>query len=355
MTKPLQFKILPLVQPTGNKGKVDEPKIRALCAEGLSECPPEDRCIAWLVLLGVYPSDPLTWKEVRDDLFKTYRDFCDLFGVADWHTKHFKANVQKKALEVKDCSKMHVIHNDIVRTGRHIFFLPPGEVVEPYETACLAPFAEHMRRLERILYIFSECNRTLSYMQGFNELLPVLYYVNYQAPQLFDDDPLMIEAISFACLQQLLTTTEINVLYTTQDQSSLILYKMQVFQDILKKHSPESFETLQKLNIQPLLYSFRWFNLLFAQEYELPVLLIIWDTLLAHHDNLLEYAFYFGVASIMSKSDFLDVHDFAKTLTNLQNLKVSNVFVTIKRAKEMYQEDHKTVNFFEKMKNFIFV
>lgn len=350
MTDPLQFKILNLVQPNGDNTKVDEEKIRSICAEGLSECPPEDRCLAWLVLFGIYPSDPTQWKDVRDEIYANYKDFCELFQMQDWHTRHFVPNVQKTKFNLPDNAKMHVIHGDIVRTGRHIFFLPPGDVVEPYESQILAPFAEHMRRLERILYVFASCNPSLSYMQGFNEILPVIYYVNCQAKQIFDDDMFLVEAVTFQCLHEILTATELNVLYTTQDQSSLIMHKLQDFEYILAKHVPEASNILRTLKIEPILYSFRWFNLLFAQEYELPVLLIIWDTLLAHKDHLVEFSFYFGAASILSKQDCLDVNAFPKTLQTLQTLKVSNVFTVIKKANEMYQEDHAPPGIFRRIK-----
>jgi hypothetical protein len=53
------FVLLPLVQPTSEDALIDCSRIKALCSTGFSECPVEDRCVVWFVLLEVFPESPL--------------------------------------------------------------------------------------------------------------------------------------------------------------------------------------------------------------------------------------------------------------------------------------------------------
>jgi len=306
---------------------------------GLSESPPEDRCLAWLNLLGVYPRNPNKWKETRNEIKSSYELFVNEFQMKDWTSRRFPPNIQKEAFKLPNNYLMGVIHGDIIRTGRHLFFLPPMEPQSPAEMEILSPFVLHMRRLERILYVFANVNRTLSYMQGFNELLPPLYFVMLQAAPLFDNDVDEIEAVSFKCLHQLLTSTEVQEFYTTQDQSSIILHKLNDFQNLLVSHLPEVAEICKGLAIHPLLYCYRWFNLLFAQEHELPNLLMVWDSLFSHIENLINYAFYLGLAHIKAISEKLNPESFADSIDALQNLKIPNVLSVLREANRMWQAD----------------
>ena len=338
------FKIFQHVQPNPDdpERKIDMQMIRDICANGLSECPVEDRCAAWLCLFHIFPADPNEWPHVKDEIYNSYKDYVELFKISNWTEKRFRANVQKTEFDLDMNEKMHIIHGDICRTGRHIFFLPPDDVKEddPCESELLAPFAKNMRKLERILYIIACCNPTISYMQGFNELLPPLYFVASQGGALFDNDEFMIEAFAFKFLQQLLMSTDIQELYTTADKSSLIMHKLRRFDEIFQRHAPDLYSITKKLELQPLLYCYRWFTLLYAQDYELPTLLIVWDSLFAHFDDLIEFAFYFGVATIKQNEKMLDPDDYQCTIMALQSMSCKHVYPAIKDANNMYNMDH---------------
>jgi hypothetical protein len=94
---------------------------------------------------------------------------------------------------------MWSIHTDIIPTGRHIFFLPPGEAPKDAPEDVLSLFQVHMRRVERFLYIFGLNNAYLPYLQGFNELAVVLFFVNTAAIHYLNNDPLEAEALTYAC------------------------------------------------------------------------------------------------------------------------------------------------------------
>ena len=336
--------IYDLLDPQPDITSINVKKIRRLCAVGLSECPPEVRCITWLVLLKVYPHNPHDWETTKAQILKLYQLFICEYGLDNWHNTLIESNPKKESFPVQEQSIMSIIHGDILRTGRLFYFLPPEEIPpNANPDSIMSPFIYHIRRLERILYIFSSTNPVLKYMQGFNELLIPLYYVAIMAKQLFNNDIDVLEAITFQMFLNLLTTTDLQEFYSVQDQSRAIINKMKVFDNLIKDLATESFVILETLSINPLLYAFRWFNLLFAQEHELPVLLIIWDAIFSHIEQLGEFSFYIGVAHVKNAHRSLDINSFPKTISALQNVMVSNIISLLKDANQMLKSMHKCI------------
>jgi hypothetical protein len=352
MNEILHFTVLPLIQPTPDSQLIDRNAILDLCSTGLSECPPEDRCAAWLVLFRVFPSDPVKWADKESECVEFYRSLLRDFGMIDWDSKGLLKSPRKEITGLDDDKLMMLIHADIARTGRHIFFLPTVHS-DPIGSSDDAEgrFTYHMRRLERILYVFARANPPIGYFQGFNELVVPLYFTMVSALYFLGNDILEAEALTFLCFQTLIGGTEINQFYVVHDDSNLH-YRMKLFVDLMRKHLPSVQEILDMQNINPLHYCFRWFNLLFGQEYQLPTLLIIWDALIAHIDDLMNFTYYVGIAHVESIKDGIKKDDFAETISTLQRGEVKNVYAVLRRANELYRAD-RTLSFFGKVKAFM--
>ena len=236
------FRVLPLVQPNPEGKPIDVTAIKTALKYGLSDAPYEDRCYAWLVVLGVFPKNPNEWPDVKQEKRDTYNLYKDLCKLNDFHTKSFPQYIKKEAFELENNSLMMLVHGDIVRTGRHIFKLPEWgiEGIEYPEKIGndinILRWEAHIRRLERILYILGTINKAQGYMQGFNELLMPIYYTLYAARSLFNDSIDDVECLSFACIQKLISMTGITDLFTTQDKSSILLFTLKGFQEVLDHH-----------------------------------------------------------------------------------------------------------------------
>lgn len=339
------YQILPLVQPSLNGGLVNTLFIRRQCAEGLSESPDEDRALAWLVLLGVYPRNAIDWPEIKHQIIQDYKGYVkDICHLEKWHTVFLRKHAGKKDLNVNDKELMFIIHNDISRTNRMICFFPPRKPLpDDNSNDMYSPFIEHSRRLERILYVFATVNHSLYYMQGFNELLSPLYYALCKATELFQnlDD---VEALAFRCLQELLTATSLSQFYTIQDQSSILFHTLNRFNELLAQKLPDVYTILKRLEIQPLMYSYRWFNILFAHEHDLPNLLIVWDSLFAHIDDLIQYLFYVAIAHLRVIAPLLDPNDSPNSLQVLHNMRIPNIYPILQDASQSYDIDHGIVD-----------
>ena len=340
----LHFYILPLVQVTADHDTIDLQQIKNLCSHGLDSCPPEDRAIAWLVLSHIFPPSPEDWTKIRQTTREQYLDYIDMV-----HMNGFENIIVDCTADTIDFpgidnpDLLNLIHVDVLRTPHHITFLPFADntVKITKEEDQLLPYHTQMRRIERILYVFASMNRTVSYLQGFNELATVLYYAFSMALPYFSNDYNEMEAFVFASFQALYSSTKLSELYTTQDRSSLIHGRMAEFMKILERHLPKNANIIKNHNINPLLFCFRWINLLFAQEYMMPQLTLIWDALFSHFDDLVDYATYIACAHVKMIESGLDAEDYIKTMTTLQKSHVENVNALLDYAKKFWDADHK--------------
>lgn len=336
-SKNLKFKILPLVQPNPDNTPIDRMIIKKLCAAGLDDSPREDRCIAWLCLLKVYPQFAAEWPAKLNELYHSYGEFRKDFQLDNWDKLNIENGMSKGMLPVSDQNLMSLIHNDIIRTAHLIFFLEPKVVSEPFDkNDLLLPFCDHCRRLERILYIFASINISLNYIQGFNEIVLPLYFVFSSCQDILGGMD-YVEAVTFYAFQQLLTDSKVEQFYSIREsQSEILQNNLKEFTRLLKKHAPEHYKIIKSHRISPFYYAYRWFNLLFAQEYDMPSLLLIWDALIGHQEKMIEYMFYLGIAQVQMNENKLDPESFSKTLLSLQSMKINNVCSLIHVANQMY-------------------
>jgi hypothetical protein len=78
----------------------------------------------------------------------------------------------------------------------------------------------------------------------------------------------------------------------------------------------------QKLEIQ--FFVFRWFTLFFTQEFEMPDLLRLWDSILTETDKF-ELLNYLCLAILKLKRQEILSSDFAEMMLSLQNLEKVDV------------------------------
>ena len=91
------------------------------------------------------------------------------------------------------------------------------------------------------------------------------------------------------------------------------------FETLLKQKDPTLAETLEQLQVAPTLYVFRWLTLLMTQEFELPDVLRLWDSLLADPQRF-EFLPYFCVAMVLSiRDELLSANDFAHCVNALHH------------------------------------
>ena len=330
---------------------VDISQIRSICRFGLGNLNPApfDRYYAWLILFGVHPGVQTEWPATIERLMEEYQSYVTFFGKEDWHTRQLPMKMISDCFTGKD-EGLAIIHSDIIRSGRLCCFFPPRPILSPQsqpdEEDFLFEFQEHLRRLERILFIYSKLNPGMGYMQGFNELAIPLYYVMMQPFQdshktitLTEEEMNRAECLAFHCFQHLMTRTNLSDFYMTQDSSSIIMKKLGVFESLVCKKLPRIGEILKTKEIHPVYYALRWFTLVFAQEHDFPSLLEIWDSCLAHFDKFADYLFYLGIAHMKINQKSLE-NDKIETVEALQRMRMSGkVQKILEVADKLWNED----------------
>ena len=297
--------------------------------------------MAWLVLSGVHPLKPEKWGKIKYEMVKNYYLFVNDFGIVDFHEKIFPNSTNDINFgETIDNDLMGLIHGDIIRTSHHIpFFSNPDRSISESDSDILIPYHEHMRRIERILYIFAKLNCSLSYLQGFNELICPIFFVFMQSFEYFSNSFDIVEALSFYVFQKLMSTTNLHELFTTQDKSSIIMRRMDQYMSLLHHHFPNLHFVIHSFDIHPLVFAYPWMNLMFAQEYYMPNIVLVWDSILTHFDNLVEYISYIAVATIKLLENDIDPHDYIKTMTTLKKYRIDDIRSLLKLSNQLWKKD----------------
>uniref|UniRef100_A0A3B3ZPA3 Rab-GAP TBC domain-containing protein n=1 Tax=Periophthalmus magnuspinnatus TaxID=409849 RepID=A0A3B3ZPA3_9GOBI len=141
----------------------------------------------------------------------------------------------------------------------------------------------HWEVVERILFIYAKLNPGIAYVQGMNEIVGPIYYT-------FATDPNSqwkehAEADTFFCFTNLMSENRDNFIKSLDDSQCGITYKMESVYSMLKEKDLELYLKLEEQNIKPQYFTFRWLTLLLSQEFLLPDVIRIWDTLFSDLDR----------------------------------------------------------------------
>lgn len=313
--------------------KVAPNLLKRVSLSGLDGFSPLDRCLTWLCLSNILPLETSKWESVIVGLIESYLQYVEFFDLSDFLLDSFKnsnSNIQKLY------DQMHL---DIIRTTHHLIYLPfpNGEISE---TNVFEVFSEHIKRIERILLVFTSLNVELGYIQGFNELIIPIFYVFLSAVSQFNDNWDIVEGLSFYLFQTLITTTSLHALYSITNQNQICLKKIDQFSHILQKLIPHVWKKIDNLSIHPMQYSFRWFTLIFAQDQEIPQLLTIWDALFANFEYFIEYCYFIGVAQIKIYESTIMDGSFKTVMNLLQNIHVDDIKLLLTLTKAYWLKEN---------------
>lgn len=338
------YLIYPLTLPTGERIPVDVPRIRSFMAKGIRDCDPIDRAAAWLVLSEVFPSTGDDWTMKRNSYVKFYQEYIKAFGLTDFLTLDVPNTCDSFDFGVESNSTMELIHNDITRSHHHTKYLPliEGEIVEEGSVS-----NSHLRRLERILYIFAKSNVGLGYSQGFNELVCPIYYVFSCALDycLYSWD--VVETLTYFVFQYLLGTTDLKDFHTMVDNASILYHRVISFSALIEEKLPYAHQIITEFDIHPLVFALSRLGLMFSQEMEIPELVVLWDVFFANIQNLGFTLDLYGVAHISLVEELLNPDDKNATMIALKKTTVASATRLIEAANALLKKPKR--GFFQKL------
>ena len=300
------------------------------------------RPIAWKLFLEVFPnsSSIIEWVEIisnqREEYKKKIRKFCKIEKfkggdpLCDISKKKKKNNMQSEDNVLKN-----TINKDLDRTHQNKDLFLQNKV---------------KNILANVLYIWSKENKDISYRQGMNELLAIIflsiypyYFVSISKPKstkndilnylkdidlnkdeiyIFFHDEEEIQSDLFYLFEALMKKGMKNLfdpLILTKDNPQYKLYEIfpekwknndsdfdkptyvyrrcdLLIKEKLKSLDKDLYSHFKKINIDCCAFLQKWFRCIFCREFEIEKVFKIWDIVLENeyeNSNIEKYSFFF--------------------------------------------------------------
>lgn len=184
--------------------------------------------------------------------------------------------------------------------------------------------------VERMLFIYAKLNPGQGYVQGMNEIIGPIYYVLAST----EDHAEFAEADCFWCFTALMSEIRDFFIKSLDESENGIRGMMHKLSTMLEKKDLSVFNRLKDQGIFPQYYSFRWLTLLLSQEFPLPDVLRLWDSILSD-ENRFEYLIYVCCAMILLVRDQLLENDFEHNVKLLQNFPSTDINFVLQRADQL--------------------
>jgi len=379
----LKIKVLEILK-TINSYKINFYKLTRHVFEGLPDDIPSLRSLAWKILFKYLQLDVNRWEESIDkkriEYYKEKKVLYDKLEleiilkkkreiesnkINDLNTNlgNMLLDTDKKRLKKKitndhplsltknskwksyfdDLELLEEIEKDVrrTRTHMHFFFMPAKTNLMPISNEIITELADRKRNdpgsdkilnknsfetnadvISRILFIYGKKNPHIRYVQGMNEILAPIFYAfsNDQNPYFY----LNLEADSYICFENLMNDIQDIFIRSKDNTPTGIQTKIKNLNFILKLLDKEIYDHFKEEKIELQYFAFRWYTLFLTQEFEMPDILRIWDSILADDDKF-EFLNMICLAIIKIKRLELLQSDFSGIMLSLQNLEKLDV------------------------------
>ncbi|XP_036341724.1 TBC1 domain family member 13-like isoform X2 [Rhagoletis pomonella] len=371
-----------------DEDEIDIDSLRKLCFHGIPDVG-SFRAICWKFLLGYLGSQPATWTETLSKKRTLYRQFieelvlppglnCDSndnennSGLSDhplsegpesaWNTffqdNEFLLQIDKdvrrlcpdisffqQATEYPCDIVVHSkgerrLHQRVVPTvlssanvERKGLGMTKINLITKRSNENYAAMEEgqeaHWEVVQRILFLYAKLNPGQGYVQGMNEIVGPIYYIMASDPDL--EYRKHAEADCFFCFTALMSEIRDFFIKTLDDSEGGIKFMMAKLAKMLKDKDPEVYFKLKEQELHPQYYSFRWITLLLSQEFPLPDVVRIWDSVFAD-EHRFEFLIRICCAMILIQREVILQNDFASNVKLLQNYPPIDINVVLSHA-----------------------
>ena len=154
-----------------------------------------------------------------------------------------------------------------------------------------------------------------------------------------------VEADAFFCFTNLMAELRDHFCSKLDHTAVGITAKVKAMEALLQQKDPQCCALLRRLKVAPTFYGFRWITLLMTQEWDLPDVLRLWDTLLSDPRRLAgdsNFLLYFCTATVLSiREELLAQDDFAFAVKALQKFDGRvPMHALLRKAHALYKDDH---------------
>jgi len=198
-----------------------------------------------------------------------------------------------------------------------------------------ASFDTNADLMGRILFIYAKKYPEVRYIQGMNEILaPILYcFSNDQNPYFY----LNVEADTYICFENFMNEVKEIFMRSRDNTETGIQARLKNLYMILRVLDRDLFNHLSNEKVEMQYFAFRWYTLFFTQEFEMPDVLRLWDSLLAE-DEKFDFINMICIAIIKFKRQEILQNDFAGIMLNIQDFEKIEVENIIKYGLDLRAE-----------------
>jgi hypothetical protein len=181
--------------------------------------------------------------------------------------------------------------------------------------------------MARILFIYAKKHPEVRYVQGMNEILAPIFYAfsNDQNPYFY----LNLEADSYICFENLMSEIKDIFIRSLDNTETGIQTRIKFVNSLLKLMDKELWQHFQDQKVEIQFFTFRWYTVFLTQEFEMPDILRLWDSILSQKDKF-EFLNLLCLSIMKLKRTELLQSDFAGIMMTLQNLDKLDVEKIIK-------------------------
>eukprot|EP00039_Didymoeca_costata_P030305 m.28915 g.28915 ORF g.28915 m.28915 type:complete len:418 (+) comp8044_c0_seq1:216-1469(+) len=187
----------------------------------------------------------------------------------------------------------------------------------------------HWEVIERILFIYAKLNPGIGYVQGMNEIIGPLYYIMASNPD--ETWRKHCEPDTYWCFMLLLSEFRDNFIKTLDNSDMGISSLLNKLSKIISTHDTELHLNLEEKGIKPMFYGFRWLTCLISQEFPLPDVIRLWDSLFSKQDRQ-AYLLCMCASMLVCVKDQILEGSFADNVKLLQNLPLLEAHQILSKA-----------------------
>ena len=308
-----------------NYDEFSEEIINNILLHGIPESLPCLRPLIWKSLIGFFPLKDLSkWGKITIQKKSDYQKIIEKY-------KYYPNEIKDE----KHLVIINQIDKDLPRTRFDVPFFEDKNVNNEKET--------NYDVLRRILFFYANEHGEVSYIQGMNEIIAIIFYIFSKDDNEFCKE--YTESDSYYTFEILME--QIKEIFQMDDLNYSELFltlQIKEIKKILKKMEPDLFNYFKKIGLEIDNFVMRWILVLFAHEFKIDKAVNFWDRLFTQQDKM-KFICYISVAIIKSNKknimemDAEGVMEWAKQLQNKMNeIDITNI---VKSALEIQHKHHK--------------
>ena len=353
----IKNKILSIIQILNNNN-IDYSKLQEFIFDGIPDDIPSLRSLIWKILLNTLTLNESEWESTLEKGREKYNKLKEIYNQRLKIIKKHKKNDHPLSLEKNsnwnkyfiEYNLLEDIQKDIRRTRTHMsfFFMPcvsnsnNNITNEQISNAALETkkdrsqyklnsktFESNADVMARILFIYGLCHPEVKYVQGMNEILAPIFYC-------FSNDKNEIsiknlEADSYISFENFMETIKDIFIKKLDNTEKGITTRLQKFSTLIRMLDYRISDQLIKNKIEMEFFAFRWLTLFFTQDFEIPDVLRLWDSILSE-DDVFDFMNMIMLALLRNKTEGILNNEFAGIMSVLQNFDNINVDRLIRDA-----------------------